>query len=149
MVRILSLDDDPAMLILLRLILESAGYEFLGATDEEVALSIMRTQPIDLFTQDFTRSGLGGCEFLRQMKSDEALSTIPVLGISAGNKDTHAEQLRQIGLDIDRDLDGYIQKPFTMVELLEAIEAILIKHGKSVPPQANEVCKRLGMQRRA
>jgi DNA-binding response OmpR family regulator len=50
--RILSLDDEPEMLALLSLILRRAGYECLGTTDEQEALSILRTQSIDLFTQE-------------------------------------------------------------------------------------------------
>lgn len=52
MTRILSLDDEPEMLALLSLILRRAGYECLGTTDEQEALSILRTQSIDLFTQE-------------------------------------------------------------------------------------------------
>jgi DNA-binding response OmpR family regulator len=51
MTRILSLDDESQMLDLLRLILERAGYECLGTTDEQEALSILRTQPVDLFSK--------------------------------------------------------------------------------------------------
>jgi CheY-like chemotaxis protein len=129
MTRILSLDDEPEMLDLIRLILESSGYEFLGTTSDQEALSILRTQPVDLFTQDFMRPGLGGAEFLRQMRSEPAVSRIPVLGITAGPRDTRARQLEQVGLDIDRDLDGYIQKPFEPGELLDLVEALLTKRG--------------------
>ena len=122
---ILSLDDDPITIKVLCAILTDAGYESLGTTDDQEALSILRTQPIDLFTQDFMRPGSGGCEFLRQMKSEEALRSIPVLGISAMSRDTIAERLKQVGLDIDRDLNGYFRKPPMWTELLDAIEVIL------------------------
>jgi two-component system alkaline phosphatase synthesis response regulator PhoP len=126
MTRILSLDDESQMLDLMRLILERDGYEFLGTTDEQEALSILRTQPVDLFTQDFMRpGGLCGAEFLRQLKSDEALRDIPVIGVSARARDARAKELELAGMDMDRDLDGYIEKPFGPHELLEVIEAAL------------------------
>jgi two-component system alkaline phosphatase synthesis response regulator PhoP len=132
MTRILSLDDESQMLDLLRLILERVGYECLGTTDEKEALSILRTQPVDLFTQDFMRPvGLCGIEFLRKLKSDEALKNIPVVGISAKPRDARAKELELAGLDMERDLAGYIQKPFGPQELLEAIEAALRKQGKA------------------
>jgi CheY-like chemotaxis protein len=132
MTRILSLDDESQMLDLLRLILERAGYECLGTTDEQEALSILRTQPVDLFTQDFMRPvGLCGVEFLRKLKSDEALRDIPVIGISARVRGARAKELELAGLDMDRDLDGYVQKPFGPQELLEVIEAALHKQGKA------------------
>jgi CheY-like chemotaxis protein len=132
MTRILSLDDESQMLDLLHLILERVGYECLGTTDEQEALSILRTQSIDVFTQDFMRPvGLCGVEFLRKLKSDETLRDIPVVGISARPRDARAKELELAGLDMERDLAGYIQKPFGPHELLEVIEAILRKQEKA------------------
>jgi two-component system phosphate regulon response regulator PhoB len=131
MTRILSLDDESQMLDLLRLILGRAGYECMGTTDEQEALSILRTQPVDLFTQDFARPGSGGVEFLRKLKSDEVLRDIPVVGVSARARDARAKELELAGLDMERDLDGYVQKPFAPQELLEVIEAALRKRGKA------------------
>ena len=132
MARILSLDDESQMVDLLRLILGRAGYECLGTTDEQEALSILRAQPIDLFTQDFMRPvGLCGIEFLRVLKSDEALKDIPVVGISARPRDARAKELKLAGLDMERDLAGYIQKPFGPHELLVVIEAALHRRGKA------------------
>jgi CheY-like chemotaxis protein len=132
MTRILSLDDESQMLDLLHLILGRAGYEYLGTTDEQEALSILHTQPIDLFTQDFMRPvGLCGIEFLRKLKSDEALKDIPVVGISARPRDARAKELELAGLDMERDLAGYIQKPFAPSELLVVIEAALRGRGKA------------------
>jgi CheY-like chemotaxis protein len=147
MARILSLDDEPQMIELMRLILQAAGFEFLGTTNEQEALSILRTQPIDLFTQDFMRPGPGGCEFLRHMKSDDTLRSIPVLAVTAGSREMRTEQLKQVGLDIDRDLVGFVQKPFGPSELIDAIEAILTKHGKPVPPGVEALRTRARMPR--
>jgi len=135
MARILSIDDEPGMLELIRLVLESAGYESLHTGNEQEALSILYTQPIDLFTQDLMRPGKSGAEFLGQMKSDERLRGIPVLHISAESRDIHAQALQWAGLDIDHDLDGYLQKPFGPKQLLDIVEAILQKHSIPLPPE--------------
>jgi CheY-like chemotaxis protein len=142
MTRILSLDDEPEMVKLLHLILERAGYECVGTTDDQEAFKILRTGSIDLFTQDFMRPQTDGLQFLQQMKSDPSLRTIPVLGVSAGRREARAEQLKRFGLDIDRDLDGYLKKPFGPMHLLEMIEAILRRHEKHIPKQAVEIRKR-------
>ena len=139
MTLILSLDDEPGMLELIHLILEYSGYETLRTEDEPEALSILRRQPVDLFTQDMMRPGMGGLDFLHHMKSDPALRSIPVLVISAGMRGIRAEQLEQYGLDIDHDLDGYLQKPFEPGQLLETIEAILRKHSRPLPPEESRV----------
>lgn len=135
MIRILSLDDEPEMLDLLSLILEPLGYEHLKTTNSAEALLILRNEPVGLFTQDFMRPKMDGCDFLRRMKSDETLRDIPVLGISAGTRETRAEQLKQVGLDIDGDLDGYVTKPFGPCELLEAIAHVLTRRGVPLPPK--------------
>lgn len=144
MIRILSLDDESEMLDLMRFILESVGFlksdgfEYLTTTDEQEVLSILRDQSIDLFTQDFARPGPGGCEFLRRLKSEEALKSIPVLGITAGSRDMRSEQLSQVGLDLDRDLAGFVHKPFGPAELIDAIETALREQGKPVPSGVEE-----------
>jgi CheY-like chemotaxis protein len=144
MTRILGLDDEPEMVEILRLILERAGYEFIGTTNSQEALAILRTQPADLFIQDFMRPDRpNGWDLLRLMKSDPTLSDIPVLGVSAGPRKTRAEQLKGLGIDIDRDLEDYVQKPYGPMELLEAVEAVLKRTGKLIPPQA-EAIRKLG-----
>jgi CheY-like chemotaxis protein len=136
MTRILCLDDEPEILDLLSLILKPKGYEVLSTTNGREAQEILRHQSIDLLTQDFARPDLNGLELLQIMKSDAALRDIPVLGVSARPRDRRAEEMKQAGLDLDRDLAGYVTKPFGPFELLEAVEAALTKHGKSTPPQA-------------
>ena len=141
MTRILSVDDEPDMLNLLRLVFERAGYEFVGTVSGVEALTMMRTESIDLLTQDFMRPDqLDGRELLREIKSDASLSAIPVLGVSAGARETRAQQLKSLGLDFERDLDGYITKPFSPIELLTAVETILERYGKVIPDEARELC---------
>ena len=131
MTRILSLDDESQMVDLLRLILGRAGYDCLGTTDEQEALSILRTQPIDLFTQDFMRpAGQCGIRFLRKLKSDETLRDIPVIGVSARARDARAEKLELAGMDIEGDLNRYVEKPLGPQNLQEVIEAAPQKRKK-------------------
>jgi CheY-like chemotaxis protein len=132
MTRILCLDDDPDTLELLRLILRRGGYEVWCTTSSSEALRLLRSERIDLVTQDFLRPDMDGWAFLRLMASDESLRAIPVLGISAGPRDFRAEQARRIGFDLDRDLAGYVVKPCAPDELLAAVaEAVT----KSAPPR--------------
>jgi CheY-like chemotaxis protein len=131
MPRILSLDDEPGMLEMYGLLLKRTDYEYISTMDEQEALSILRTQTIDLFTQDFHRAGLGGYEFLRLMKADEKLRDIPVLGISLWPREARVKGLESVGLDIDRDLAGYLLKLAIVTDLIPTIDAILAKHVKN------------------
>jgi CheY-like chemotaxis protein len=142
MTRILSVDDEREMLYLLRLILEGVGYEFIGVVCGKEALEIMRTQSIDLLTQDFMRpEEIDGRRLLQEMKSDPALSSIPVLGVSAGSRELREERFEPLGLDFDRDLDGYVKKPYGPEELVEAVEEVLRRHGKPIPERAEQIWK--------
>jgi CheY-like chemotaxis protein len=120
--RILSLDDDSDMLLLLNLHLEHLGYESLVTSNEQEALSILRTQSIDLFTQDVSRAGIGGWDFLRLMKSDATLKNIPVIMISAAPVSSQAQEVKQRRLNLERDLAGYFEKPICLEHLVKGIE---------------------------
>ena len=141
MLRILMLDDESQMFDLMQMILEpagfvaEAGYELIGTTDTQEALTILRTQSIDLFTQDFARPDINGVELLQIMKSDPALASIPVLAITAGSWEMRSEQLEAAGLDIERDLVGFMRKPFSPVELVEGIKSALKALGYPVPQE--------------
>ena len=73
MTRILSLDDEPAILKLLGVSLELAGYEHSCTTDGHQALRILYHEQIDLLTQDIMRPKMDGWELYRLMKSDAEL----------------------------------------------------------------------------
>ncbi len=139
MTRILCLDDDSETLDVMRLILTRVGYEVLTTTSNYEALDIMHHQSIDLLTQDYMRPDLTGLEFLKIMKSDAALRDIPVLGVAALARDLWIEGMKRMGLEPDRDLAGYVTKPYDPFELLEAVEAALNKHGQEIPPQAAQL----------
>jgi len=127
MIHILSLDDEPEMLDLIKLILARKSYHTLTTHRSDEAWVILHTQSIDLVTQDFMRPGLDGWMFLWMLKCDPGLRHLPVLGISAGPHDLRADQCRSIGLDFRSDLAGYLEKPFGPQELHYLIEAALEK----------------------
>ncbi len=147
MTRILCLDDDPEVVNLLSLILKRAGYEVLGTTSSHEALDFLRHQPIDLITQDFMRPEMDGLDFLKIMKADATLRDVPVVSVAARVSDQLAEVVKQAGFDPDRDVAGYVTKPFSPFEILDAVSTALTKHGKAIPPQAAQLrARHLGQQ---
>ena len=137
MTRILSLDDDPHAAEILRWVLQEAGYEVITTADADEALNLLRTQPIDLFTQDLERPVMRGEELLRLLKDDATLRHIPVLLITGHPRAVGAQLLQEFGLDIDRDADGYAQKGNALGprELLDAVATVLEKRGKPLPAE--------------
>lgn len=124
-IRILSLDDEPQMADLYRLILERKGYEFTGSSDSYEAWALLHAQPFDLFTQDLMRPDVDGWEFYQAMKADEVLRDMPVIILTANVSSKAA--LMEAGAD------AYVTLPFGPQELLDTVADVLRKRGKSPP----------------
>jgi DNA-binding response OmpR family regulator len=129
--RILSLESEPSILEINRYFLEDAGYVFLGTCNEQEALHLLFTEPVDLFIQGLAR----GPGLIWLMKSEPRLREIPVLVISGCTKVSGIDLfLKPAGLLLCRDLHGYLEKPFKVEDLLAFVETILIRRGK-LPPR--------------
>ena len=138
MTRILSLDDCAEIVDLISLILTRAGYDHTGTTDNYDALSILRSEPVDLFTQDLMRPDMDGWTFYELMKSDASQRRTPVLIISAQSQSID----KVLGLQVFQ-VDGYITKPFGPQELLEAVAEILKQHSKPLPTEEDKARARI------
>ena len=80
---ILVMEDEALMRELLRLHLSNAGYEVLLAEDAVVAGHLLFRQRPDLILADIEMPFMDGLEFVELVKSDESLSTIPVIFVSS------------------------------------------------------------------
>lgn len=127
MTRILSLDDNYDMQILLTLILEKEGYEHIAALDSYEAWTLLHTESIDLFILDSMLPEIDSWEFIEMMKADEILHHIPLILMSG--------RVMQVDKEFSgySQLDAYITKPFEVSHLLTTVEDVLKKHGKSLP----------------
>ena len=110
--RIMVVDDDPAILDVLRMILEDEGYEVISATSEDEVLGWDSDWP-EVILLDIWLSGGSGQTICRQLKDDPATSQIPVILVSA-NQD--AERIAR-----DSGADGFIRKPFDLDDILDMV----------------------------
>ena len=78
---ILSVDDEPGILVSRQLILESEGYEVLSAADGEEALRMFAGQPVDLVLLDYVMPGMNGGVVAQKIKNDNP--RVPVIIVSA------------------------------------------------------------------
>jgi CheY-like chemotaxis protein len=78
---ILSVDDEPAILVTRHKILENAGYEVLSAEDGEQALHLFASQPVDLVLLDYVMPGLDGGAVAEQMKRYR--KNVPIVLVTA------------------------------------------------------------------
>ena len=78
---ILSVDDEPAILLTRHKILERAGYDVLSAEDGEQALHLFSSQRVDLVLLDYVMPGLDGGAVAKQMKRSRG--GVPIVLVTA------------------------------------------------------------------
>ena len=123
MTRILVVDDEPRYIRLLQINLQTEGYEIITAANGEDALELVSLQSPDLVILDIMMPKLDGittCIRIRQF------SNIPIIMLTAKGE----EHDRVQGLDIGAD--DYIVKPFSAIELLARVKAVLRRSQSSL-----------------
>ena len=126
--RILVVDDDPAILRMMRRVLEVDGYDVLLAPDGDAALDVMRQDAADLVILDLMLPGRDGFDVCRTLRRE---STVPILMLTARDEATD----KVAGLDCGAD--DYVVKPFNPDEMLARVRALL----RRVQPRGVEVLR--------
>jgi two-component system cell cycle response regulator DivK len=119
MAKILIVEDNPVNMKLAVILLKSANYTVLSATDAEAALSLARSERLDLILMDVQLPGMDGFQAVALLKRDEATRAIPVIALTALAMKGDEERIRAAGYD------GYIAKPIRRQKFLETIAAQL------------------------
>jgi PAS domain S-box-containing protein len=119
--RILLVDDEEMVLDVGVKMLETVGYEVLGAKSGQEAIDIYKENKdkIDLIILDMIMPGMGGSEAFNKMKKINP--DVNVLLFSGYSIEGRAQEI------LDRGCKGFIQKPFNLEELSQKIREILDK----------------------
>src|SRR5688572_14040680 len=115
--RILVIEDDPSIILGLRMNLEAEGYLVQVAEDGDAGLSQARRGDADLIILDLMLPRLNGFEVLRQLRAEGV--RVPTIVLSARD----AEMDIVMGLEFGAE--DYVTKPFGLAELLARIKAVL------------------------
>ena len=78
--RILIVDDDKAVQVTLRLLLEAAGHDVVAASDGRRSLDLINAEPFDLLILDIFMPGMDGFETLRVVR--QHTPSLPIIAIS-------------------------------------------------------------------
>ena len=113
--RILVVDDDAPILLLMRNLLREFGFEPVAANSGLKALEEARSQTPDLILLDRHMPGMSGDEVLRELRSDGPLASVPVLILSGEPIDP--DEIRNLGAT------GAVLKPFDVSKLVDTIRA--------------------------
>lgn len=122
--RILLVDDDPNLLVLLAEQLRADGYEVQTSRDGEEALRRLRGGWPDLLIVDMMMPRLDGLSLAREVKAQADLPIIVLSAIDAG--DSKADLLEEFAED-------YITKPYHYPELRARVNRVLRRLGDKVP----------------
>ena len=127
--RILIIDDDVGFCDLLRIHLSAMGYQVQVAEDGVAGGRALLAEAPDLIISDVNMPFLDGFELLSLLHADESTASIPVILLSGrSDGDTMAKAVELGAAD-------YLTKPVTRDQLLESIEACLLRaKGRSTPP---------------
>ena len=120
--RILVIEDDPSILLGLRMNLTSEGYSVEIAEDGEAGLSKARSSAFDLIILDVMLPRKNGYEVMTELRAQQ--DKTPVLMLSART----AEVDKIMGLDVGAD--DYITKPFSVGELLARVRVALRRRAR-------------------
>ncbi len=116
MIRILVVDDEPAMVGMVTMLLGSEGYEVLTAYDGETALKRVREDAPDLVLLDLQLPRMSGDEVCRRIR---ATSSVSVIMLTGRKEEDEKARLLDLGAD------DYLTKPFGKKELLARVRAVL------------------------
>jgi DNA-binding response OmpR family regulator len=114
---ILVVDDEPAIVTVVRERLEREGFAVRAVASGEEALAHMDADPADLVVLDVMLPGMDGFEVLRRLRG--AGHTVPVIVLTARDEDVD----KIVGLELGAD--DYLVKPFNPRELSARIRAVL------------------------
>lgn len=117
--KILLVDDEVDILTVIRMRLESSGYEVVVATDGKEALNTARSLIPDLIILDLMLPGMDGFHVARMLKYDMHYKDIPIIMLTA----KAGEDVRKTGEQVGAD--AYMNKPFEAEKLLAKIRELL------------------------
>ena len=116
---ILVVEDEAALVSVLRYNLEREGFEVLEARDGEEAMLVADERTLDLVLLDWMLPSVSGIEVCRRLRRKGATANVPIVMLTARGEE--ADRIR----GLDTGADDYVPKPFSMGELMARLHAVL------------------------
>ena len=130
--RILVVEDNEELLALMLQVL-SKNYHVLTAKNGKQAMNIIMKEKLDLVVSDVMMPIMDGIELTRQLKSDKSFWQLPIILLTAKNKEEDKTEAYAVGAD------AYITKPFKFEDLEVRINALLANRKKIIEKIQAEV----------
>jgi DNA-binding response OmpR family regulator len=138
-IKILLIDDDKDMLKAMRKYLKTQNYNVLFTNNASEGLMIARESLPDIVITDAEMPDINGFSLCKIIKSEEALTNMPVIIIS-GQKINEEDIIE----GYEKGADDYLLKPFSFNILLLKIQAVLRRH--TIFTQTPKITEKFGME---
>ena len=117
--RLLLIEDDPAIVELLRWRFEREGFHITQTASGEEALLLASEAPPDIVLLDWMLEELSGIEVCRRLRRMPDTANVPIIMLTARGEE--ADRVR----GLDTGADDYVTKPFSPLELVARVRAVL------------------------
>lgn len=138
--KILVVEDNEELLALMLQVL-SKNYHVFTAKNGKQAMNIIMKEKLDLVVSDVMMPIMDGIELTKQLKSDKSFWQLPVILLTAKNKEEDKTEAYAAGAD------AYITKPFKFEELEVRINALLANRKKMIEKIQAEVSLQTSTER--
>ena len=116
---VLIVEDEEALVTLLRYNLEKESFQVVSASDGEEALILAKEETPDLILLDWMLPLMSGIELCRRLRRSPGLSKVPIIMLTAKGEET--DKVR----GLDSGADDYVTKPFSPAELIARMRAVM------------------------
>ena len=118
---ILIVEDNPRNMKLVRDVLQVKGHTTLEATTAEEGIPLAIEHKPELILMDIQLPGMNGIDALRVLRGNPATDQIPVIAVTASVMQQDRKLITEAGFD------GYVGKPISLSEFLDAVNAMLAR----------------------
>jgi two-component system alkaline phosphatase synthesis response regulator PhoP len=119
--RIVVVEDNPSFRKMLKLRLESNGYQVMATEDGLTGLNTIRKEKPDIVILDIMLPALDGHKVCRMIKFDKSLHTIPVIILTSRDTDETADLAKKCGAD------AFLLKTTKAPIILDVIEKLIAR----------------------
>ncbi|MFZ2196097.1 MAG: response regulator [Thermodesulfovibrionales bacterium] len=116
---VLVVDDESLIRQIISIILKSAGYKVVEAVSGNDALSKMTGSTFGLVITDLRMPGMDGIEFIKQLRSESAYRSVPVIMLTSEFSDFKKSEAEIAGVS------EWIVKPFIRQQLLQSVRKFM------------------------
>ena len=126
MKEVLLADDEPNQIELMKFNLEKSGFLVKSAYNGEQALDMIYEKKPNVLIADWMMPKMSGIELCRILRSNKYTKLLPIIMLSARSEEADKS------LGLDTGADDYISKPFSPIELVSRVKALIRRTNTSM-----------------